>query len=117
MSDLTHAVRGLRKSPTFTLVAVLTLALGIGMTTAIFSVVNSVLLEPLRYPEPDRIVTLQTRRTDVHHASDDGGRDYCHAPVSHAPGASALLATVTIAAAEPAWRATRIDPMVALREE
>jgi putative ABC transport system permease protein len=59
--DLAQAVRTLRKTPTFTAVATLTLALGIGTTTAIFSVVNGVLLAPLPYPDPHRIVTLQTR--------------------------------------------------------
>ena len=55
-----HIVRRLVQLPVFTAVAVLTLAIGIGANSAIFSVIEGVLLKPLPYPTPDRIVTLST---------------------------------------------------------
>jgi putative ABC transport system permease protein len=58
MQDLRYSIRNLFRQPTFALTAILTLALGIGASTAMFGVVNAVLLRPLPFPEPDRIVAV-----------------------------------------------------------
>src|SRR5688572_26844724 len=63
--DLRYALRGLSRRPAFTFAAVVTLALGLGATTAIFSVVYSVLIKPLPYPNADELVRIR-------HANDRG---------------------------------------------
>jgi len=64
LGDLRHGLRLLRRAPAFTMLSVLTLALGIGATTAIFSVANPVLFEPLPYPHPERLVIVGERDAD-----------------------------------------------------
>jgi hypothetical protein len=69
LQDLRYGARMLAKAPTFTLIAVITLALGIGANTAIFSVVNGVLLNPLPYPHSEQIVSLFTEMPNFKNGS------------------------------------------------
>ena len=62
LQDLRHTFRVLRREPGYTLVALLAIALGVGATTTLFSVTYGVLLKPLPWPEPERLVRLEERR-------------------------------------------------------
>ena len=71
--DLRYAGRNLRKSPGFAIVAMITLALGIGASTAIFSVIENVLMEPFPYPDAQHFVSVQIHDTEQNQPGGRGG--------------------------------------------
>jgi putative ABC transport system permease protein len=112
--ELRFAARSLRTSPGFTVLAVLILTLGIGVTVTIFSVMYAVLWRPLPYPNADRLVFIET----VFGPVQDAG--LAQAEVMHLRQSSKTMrsfAMINVASAVPAMRAARVDPLVALRYE
>src|SRR3954468_9287425 len=101
LHDARYAIRLLRRSPGFTITAVLTLALAIGANTAIFSAVKGVLISPLPYPNPDRLVRLfeESARTPHFPLAPADFRDYRNELQSFAGLAAYLRADLQIGAA------------------
>ena len=130
LDDLKHAFRSLRRSPAFAAAAILSLGLAIGADTAVFSLVDSLLVRPLPYADPARLISQGARLAllavalgvpaSLALARLLGSLLYGVAPTdaaTHVATSAAVLALALIASWLPARRASRIDPVSALRAE
>ena len=126
--DLRHGWRTLGRTPVFTAIALLTLALGIGANTAIFTIVHGVLLRPLTYPKPEQLLYLTAEFPAL--ALDLGGPAGLSRslsvmlralapldPATYVAVASLLAAVSALASCVRARRAAMVDPMAAIRRE
>src|SRR5947209_7651764 len=106
IQDIRYAARKLARTPAFTIIAVTTLSLAIGATTAVFSIVNGVLLKPLPFPKPEELVRLGSTGKDgklsLMSAPDFiDYRDQTHSFVAVAPFQERESANLSIAGSEP----------------